>query len=481
MPALARPRALALRDEARRGLIWAGAIVIAVCAGFTSYGRLYQTLVVALLVTAGLLTAAFIQLRHGLLGLAVLVLTAVAFPVEPERSGRAPLNSSLPLATAVVVMWLVRRLIVRERNSPIPSRALPATYAFVGVSALAFAAAQLSSGASRNAPLGAQLAGLALLAVSGGLLLAVADGVRDLNDLRLVTWVFILAGAVTAVSQTFPGLGFVGRWVAPDSVGSLFWTWMAAVCFSQAVCNRCLAPPARFVVLGLAAVTIFRGFFLARSWASGWIPPLVACGAILAFRFPRTAISVAMFAIPVGLMLGGHFVTAEQNTEQYSAMTRLEASKVLWPLVQDNPLLGLGPSNYYYRTAAVPILGWYVNFNSHNQYMDLLAQVGFLGLLAFVWFVFEISTTAVSALRHVAEGFPKAYVVGVIGGIAGTAVSGMLADWIVPFYYNIGIRGFRSSLLFWVFCGGLLALTRILRNEEASGQPDPDDQCASYF
>ena len=31
--------------------------------------------------------------------------------------------------------------------------------------------------------------------------------------------------------------------------------------------------------------------------------------------------------------------------------------------------------------------------------------------------------------------------------------AGMLGDWIVPFYYNAGVLGFRSSLLFWVFLG----------------------------
>ncbi len=50
---------------------------------------------------------------------------------------------------------------------------------------------------------------------------------------------------------------------------------------------------------------------------------------------------------------------------------------------------------------------------------------------------------------------------GAIAGLAGSLVSGLLADWIIPFTYNIGIRGFRSSLLFWFFLGGVLSLKRI--------------------
>jgi len=37
----------------------------------------------------------------------------------------------------------------------------------------------------------------------------------------------------------------------------------------------------------------------------------------------------------------------------------------------------------------------------------------------------------------------------------------MLGDWILPFLYNIGLMGFRASILFWLFTGGLIALARM--------------------
>ena len=42
--------------------------------------------------------------------------------------------------------------------------------------------------------------------------------------------------------------------------------------------------------------------------------------------------------------------------------------------------------------------------------------------------------------------------------LIGTLASGMLGDWFLPFVYNVGLAGMRSSILFWVFLGGLLAL-----------------------
>ena len=136
--------------------------------------------------------------------------------------------------------------------------------------------------------------------------------------------------------------------------------------------------------------------------------------------------------------------------------------KVLWQIVLHNPWIGFGPANYYHYTVLYPILGSYVRFSSHNNYLDLIAQTGVVGLLAFAWFVAEVTQLALRLRHRVPHGFGRAYVIGALGGLTGSLVSGFLADWLIPFVYNIGLRGFRSSLLFWVFLGGLCALQRLV-------------------
>ena len=37
-------------------------------------------------------------------------------------------------------------------------------------------------------------------------------------------------------------------------------------------------------------------------------------------------------------------------------------------------------------------------------------------------------------------------------------VAGLLGDWVLPFVYNIGLQGFKVSVLGWMFLGGLVAL-----------------------
>ena len=58
----------------------------------------------------------------------------------------------------------------------------------------------------------------------------------------------------------------------------------------------------------------------------------------------------------------------------------------------------------------------------------------------------------------------------VIGGLVGTLVAGVIADWFIPFVYNVGYRGFRASVLAWIFMGGLVSLEAITRRRGQSQQ-----------
>ena len=48
---------------------------------------------------------------------------------------------------------------------------------------------------------------------------------------------------------------------------------------------------------------------------------------------------------------------------------------------------------------------------------------------------------------------------------------GALGDWFLPFVYNIGIAGFRASVLGWLFLGGLLAMEGVGRSNAGSHFP----------
>jgi O-antigen ligase len=209
------------------------------------------------------------------------------------------------------------------------------------------------------------------------------------------------------------------------------------------------------LVLGILAV----GFFPSRSWVSGWFPPLVALIVLFSLRAPRIVLftgitggSAVMIALP-GLIR--HLL----DSEGYSLITRLEGWQILAEILKINPILGLGPANYYHYTAQFSIRGWYVSFNSHNNFIDIFAQVGLLGLICFLWFFWEMGRMIWRLRTNAAEGFEKGYVYGSLSGLIGTLTAAMFGDWVIPFVYNIGLEGFRSSVLAWVFLGGALAIS----------------------
>jgi hypothetical protein len=425
-----------------------------VAAGFVLPFQLYQKLLMGVCILSVLSVYFLLELKTHSIGLAALIVTAVVFPIEFE-----PMNSSLVLAAFVCALWPLEGVVLRRAILD-PSRAVRAALAFMAIAAFSFVAGQYPWFHAPGAPLKAQLAGLSLFLFSVGLFLAVGHRVRHVVHLRLLTWLFLVAGAIVCIADVFY-IGIISRWIKPESLGSLFWTWLVAVSFSQAVLNRQLSYTARISLFCLTVLTVFRAFFLAKSWVSGWLPSLVALGVISIFKLPRLTLGIGLLSFPVGLSLFAKIWDSLMTVEQYSYITRLEAWKVLWQLIERCPLIGSGPANYYYYTLLFPILGWYVKFNSHNNYVDLLAQTGFLGFFAFCWFAIEIFLLTLRLRLKVPAGFARAYATGALGGLSGSLVAGMLADWIIPFVYNIGTRGFRSSLLFWLFMGGVLALKRM--------------------
>jgi O-antigen ligase len=161
-------------------------------------------------------------------------------------------------------------------------------------------------------------------------------------------------------------------------------------------------------------------------------------------------------------------VTEAITTDQYSYSTRLDAWLIMFEIIKVNPVLGFGPANYYWYTPLFPIRGYYVPFNSHSQYVDIVAQTGLVGLALFLWFFYEVGRLGLSLRNRVTEGFPRAYVYGALGGLVGTLAAAALVDWVIPFVYNVGFNGFRASVLAWIFLGGLVSLERMERSQNHS-------------
>jgi hypothetical protein len=310
--------------------------------------------------------------------------------------------------------------------------------------------------------LDAQLGGLVIFLLSAGAFLLVAHQVRDLRWLQILTWSFLVLGSLHILGWLLPVVGrFTRTLFQPGTYDhSLFWVWLLSISLSQAILNRKLHPAWRFAIGGFVLATWYVAFIMNYDWKSGWLPPLVSIVTILGLRSWRVGLAAAV----TGIVLGPAIVTKAINTDLYSYSTRFDALIIMLEIIRVNPLLGLGPANYYWYTPLFPIRGYFVRFNSHNNYVDIVAQIGLLGLACFLWFAWELGRLGLRLRNQAKEGFERAYIYGALGGLAGTLAAGMFADWVLPFVYNIGLRGFRMSILGWIFLGGVVSVEQIVRH-----------------
>ena len=446
------------------------AVVLAVLALATLLGRRATPRLVQLAALGMVGTLVFFVLTRRLeWGLLALIPVSFLVPWEIGTGTKVPLNATILLVPFLLAVWLLRMVVVERAMRLAPSR--------VNGPALAFALATTISLVAGNvrwilfadpASPPAQLGGWALYVFPMGLLLLVGNQMRDLRWLRALTWLFLAMGGLYIAGSVVPMLGRIsGGLFVGGSAGCMFWTWLVALAFGQFLLNRDLRLTWRLLMGLLVAATLYVGWFRGREWISGWLPPLIAVWVIVWLRSWRWGLALT---IAGGVFILSYYTTlnTQINTagQQYSTASRMATWPIMINLIKANPLLGLGLSNYYHYTLLYPIWGWYVRFNSHNNYVDIIAQTGLLGLGLFAWLVVEIGRLGWRLRERVEDGFSRGYVNGALGGLVGMLASGVMGDWFLPFVYNIGFPGFRASVFAWLFLGGLVVLEQSVGSEK---------------
>lgn len=444
---------------------WRRPALVAAVWGLAIYLGLHPAPQYALIPVAAL--AAFLVLRHPPLGPLALVVSALLVPFALGTNTQTPLNAAILLVPVLLVLWLAKMIPNRSFRLA-PSRAAAPLLGLVLAAGLSFLSGFLPwNPFASPAPIRAQVGAFAVFALSAGAFFLVPNQIQDLRWLRAMVGLFLGLGAIYIVGRAVPGFGIVAAMFPQGATGSVFWIWLVALACGQALFNQSLVRRWRAGLLMLTAAAFYVGLSgEARSWASGWLPGLVAVALLFWLRWPHAGVVLGLAGLVIGLInlpVVSQYVMTGDN--DYSLLTRRAALEIVLKIVEANPLLGVGPANYYYYTPLYPILGWRVRFNSHNQYIDILAQTGLLGLGFFAWFVFEVGRLGWQLRNRFEAGFARAYVYSCLGGLVGTLVAGMLGDWLLPFVYNIGIAGFRASVLAWTFLGGLVAMEQVARQE----------------
>jgi hypothetical protein len=431
-------------------LIIPAVIFFSIFIGYFGNQSLLMRVAVLLVGAVGLL----LLLRQPALGLLGVLVGAFFVPF----SGPGGFNLAVLGIAGLTGLWLFDSM-MRERQITInhTATAIP-LFSLIVISVISFLMGQLAwYPLAQKAPIPAQVGGFLIFILSACAFLLMANFIREVRWLKMFTWLFVAIGAVYIIGRIVPQIGYrINPFFQPGATSnsSIFWVWLLCIPFSQMLLNTHLHKMWRAALGLLVLAVLYVSIIQAYDWKSGFMPPLAGVAAIVALLLRKKVI----FFIPV-LAVVAYFVSLQAvGTEAYSTLTRIEAWLIVIELAKVSPVFGLGFANYYFYTSLVPILGWYVSFNSHSQYVDIFAQTGIAGLLAFFWIFWRIGLLGWQMKDRTPAGFERAFVYGAVGGAVGTVAAGWFVDWVLPFVYNIGMNGFRGSMLSWLFMGGLVVI-----------------------
>lgn len=415
--------------------------------------------------------AAYVFLaRHMALGILAVVPVTFLVPFTLGTGTNVPLNTTILWLGVLLAVWLIKMLVV-EKNirlaaSPVN---LPAVVFLISttVSLLIGNLPLVNRGYPSSLP--AQLGGWLLYAFSAGGMLLVGSHLTSARWLKWFLWLFFALGSVyLAFAWRYGVEGANWRFFQEGISGAVFWTMLAAIGAGQAVCNRQLSMRWRLLAAAVTLASLAFGWIRGKGWLAGWLPPLFAVFLVFWLHDWKLGLVLTVAAGLALLPFAGQLI-AEINTDdqQWSTYSRFLTWSIMLDLVKVNPVFGLGMSNYFQYTHLYPLYGYYVSFNSHNNYWDIAAQTGLLGLSAFLWMAAAILRLGLRVLRAARDSFTRSYAVTALAVFTASLAAGMMADWFMPFLYNIGFAGFRTSVMLWFMLGGLISLNALQQNQAA--------------
>jgi hypothetical protein len=417
---------------------------------------------------------ALLLLKFPGIGLVALAGLSFTLPLSVGTGSDVLLTPPVFIIPVVALVWIVNGLWNHSIRLP-SSRTILPLMLFVGSGLYSLMAGRVYWDVSVPQPdnlLLVQLGQWGIYALSAVVFILAGEmGVRG-RWLMISTVVFLIAGCIVVLEFFLTPVKSVFGWSVPTMANrSMFWVWLAAMASGQMVFNRQLDVKVKGAVALLLMGATFVVWFKLNDWISGWAPfsvTILTVGWFYVHRRNRTlGILVAVVVVVLLLVIFPYLFEHAGGEKELDVSWggRQTLYRATLDLIKDHPLLGLGPAAYrhYGHTRWLggnlgSALWLRPNISSHNNYIDIYAQMGLVGLALFFWFLVEMGLLVWRLIPLVQNNFDAGYVFGAIGGCVGTLAAMLLADWFLPFVYNIGFVGFRTSALAWMFLGGLLAM-----------------------
>ena len=194
---------------------------------------------------------------------------------------------------------------------------------------------------------------------------------------------------------------------------------------------------------------------------AAWVAIAISVLFIAAIKSRRIFASILVFILVI-CSAGFFFAPIRQKLQsiphpsQWNFRTPLYESA--WKMFSDHPVVGAGLGMYeklikeprYSLPADYPNHDRSIYLHAHNVYLEVLAEMGFIGLAAFIYFFIAYFFRIIVSLKSVKSQDHLGFVVGIAGLVCATLISGVAGSIITV--------GVNETFIFWLLLGSSIGL-----------------------
>ncbi|PDW02893.1 O-antigen ligase family protein [Candidatus Viridilinea mediisalina] len=450
-----------------RPLLVGGIMVLTALASlalgfFAAEGSMIPML--ALIFPAVALIGAMFAVRYLEFLVLIFPLTALAMRFAEIPTGtESPLHISLVLSLGLVGIWIVTMFV--RRDWQVPKTSFNASlFVFMAICCISLPWGILWRDPILNmAAMGGsfpitQTASLASMLVSMCIPFLVGYYIDSEWKIKFYLAAFVIGGTLMTMTQLLE----IEQDILTDA--GLWGLWYVAILFSIMLTLPGVAWHWRALCLGLIGMHLYLVVILNSGWLSGWVPGIIGIGGVI-FLYSRKYFFIMVLCLAL-LAIGpasSYIETVIEEEKEEGGMERLDIWERNLGIVAQHWLFGMGPAGYApYNMTYFP---WDAR-STHNNFFDVVAQFGVVGLLTWFWFMGASLWFGLQTVNRAPPGFLRTVAIIATGGWAGALASMMLGDWVLPFAYNQGIRGYPYTVYSWLFLGLLVSVHRLLDRDE---------------
>lgn len=217
-----------------------------------------------------------------------------------------------------------------------------------------------------ESPLSPEIVGVAKIVVEGKKIVR-AYGLMPHPNILAAFLVLALFGLTFLFIKKYGQLN-IGRKILFGAVFCIL-TFALFLTFSRTV-----------TIIGLAGLLcwLILGFYKNKEYRK---PILIIIALLLAISFLLSAIFWSYFSARYDL----------SNINQGQSLNlRFFYSRIAWDFIKGSPIFGIGQGNFVWKICSFSFMQNWMCQPVHNIYLLIAAEIGILGLLAFLWFLFLI-------------------------------------------------------------------------------------------